>query len=212
MDDDKAPVPQDGRADLRARGDDGLLPSQREYFDLLSRFGTKELACAGLGIDPSRVTRWLRDDPAFLRAHENFFKGAFDATKARFQEMQESLPSLARDLMEAHKAIIVKHICTECGHKDDVSVDTTNDTVRARVWADMMKVVGQLKDVRKLEGEVNVTHLTAGQRIALERLRRGLAISIQQRRDLEDMGQLDGLKMYDGSEILEGEVLDAADD
>ncbi|KKN84428.1 hypothetical protein LCGC14_0288900 [marine sediment metagenome] len=192
----------------RARGEDGLLPTQRRYFDLLSRNGSKRDACDGVGIKSAQVTRWLRDDPAFLRAHEEFFQSAHDATAARFTELQERLPDIAMELLEANKTIKVTNICSKCSHKDTIYVNTTNDTVRARMWADLMKAAGHLKDIRKIEGDVNITHLSAGQRIALEKLRRGLDVSVQQRKELESMGMLEGLKMYDGSEIIEGEILD----
>jgi hypothetical protein len=210
MSEDKALVPSDGRTAARVRGEDGLLPAQREYLAVYSDTGSPAEALRRLRLTQARVTRWLREDPAFLRVHEDLFKGSYNATKARFGALQERLPDLALDLMQAHKVVVVKHICTECGNKQDVAVDTTNDTVRARMWSDLMKAAGHLKDVRRVEGDVSITHLTAGQRIALEKLRRGLDISVQQRKELEAMGALEGLKRYDGSGVVEDEVTDAA--
>ena len=210
MDDNVAPTIPDGRSMSRHRGPDGLMDKQRRYFELLSELGDKPAVCAALGIKIGLVTRWLRNDDAFLKAHEQFFAGSHDATKARFQEMQEMLPDLAQELMESHKIITVQHVCTECGHKDTVEVNTTNDTVRARMWEAFMKASGHLADVRRIEGNVSVTHLTAGQRIALEKLRRGLIVSVQQRKELESMGLLEGLKKYDGGNIIEAEIVDEA--
>ena len=192
----------------RTRDERGLLPVQQRYFNGLSRTGDKQDACDGAGIRKAQVTRWLRNDPAFLRAHEDFFRGAHDATAARFEEIQESLPDIAMELLQANKTVKVNHNCTHCGERDVIYVDTTNDTVRARMWADLMKQSGHLKDIRKIEGEVNVTTLSFGQRIAIEKLRRGLQVSVQQRKELEAMGLLDGLTEYNSSELIEGEVID----
>lgn len=197
----------DGRVDLRTRDGTGLLPAQVKYFDLLAHVGDRKAACMAMGIQSSRVTRWLREDAEFLRAHEAYFKDSKEATKARFQELQERLPDLASELMESYKKVKVKSDCVKCGHSNTIIIDTTNDTVRARIWADMMKATGHLTDVRRIEGDVSITHLTAGQRIALEKLRRGLIISVQQRKELEQMGLLEGLTTYDGSNILEGEIV-----
>ena len=199
------PTPYDGRSDPRSRDESGLLSIQHRYFGLLAGVGSRRDACLALGIPNSRVTRWLREDPAFLHAHEDYFKDSKEATKARFQELQERLPDLAIELMESYKKVSVKSNCAKCGHTNTVVIDTTNDTVRARIWADMMKATGHLTDVRRIEGEVSVTHLTAGQRIAIEKLRRGSVISVQQRKELEAMGMLEGLTTYDGSNILAGE-------
>ena len=197
------------------RGADGLMDVQRRYFELLSQLGTKESVCRALGITNKQIGRWLREDPAFLHQHEAYFATSRDATKARFQELQERLPDLALELMEAMKIVNVKHMCTACGNEDNIEVNTTNDVVRARMWADLMKATGHLTDVRRIEGEVTHVTLTAGQRIALEKMRRGLPVSVQQRKDLEAMGLLEDLNMYDGStlidadaaETIEGEVV-----
>ncbi len=196
---DKALVPHDPTRDRDARG---LLSVQRKYFEVLAVVGGKQLTCAAIGIPVRQISRWLREDPAFLKAHEEFFSASRAATKARFDELQERLPDLATELMEAHKIVTVEHVCSHCGERDKVSVDTTNDVVRARMWADLMKATGHLTDIRRVEGEVSVTHLTAGQRIAIEKLRRGLPVSVQQRKELEEMGLLEGLTQYDGSGLL----------
>ncbi len=192
----------------RDRGEDGLLESQRKYFQILSQVGKKETACAAVGIPVRQISRWLREDPAFLRAHEGFFGASREATKARFAELQERLPDLAMELMEASKVVTVKHNCTSCGMENVVSIDTTNDTVRARMWADLMKATGHLVDTKRIEGEVTHVTLTAGQRIAFEKLKRGLPISVQQRKDLEQMGLLEDLKMYDGSTLIDADSAD----
>ncbi len=198
MEDEFAPVKRN-----RDRGEDGLMDVQRNYFKILSQVGSKELACGVLGIPPKQVSRWLREDPAFLRAHEGFFSASRDATKARFDELQERLPDLALELMESMKVVTVKHECVQCGHTNTVQVDTTNDTVRARMWADLMKATGHLTDVHRVEGEVMHTTITAGLRLALEKMRRGLPVSVQQSKELEQMGLLDDLQRYDGSKLLE---------
>ncbi len=203
MEDEHAPIIRN-----RDRGDDGLLEIQRKYFQVLSQVGKKETACGAIGIPARQISRWLREDPAFLRAHENYFGASREATKARFDELQERLPDLAMELMEASKVVTVKHNCSSCGMEDIVSIDTTNDTVRARMWADLMKATGHLTDVHRIEGEVTHVTLTAGQRIALEKIRRGLPISVQQRKDLEAMGLLDDLRMYDGSNLIDPDSAD----
>ena len=73
-----------------------------------------------------------------------------------------------------------------------------------------MKASGHLADVRRIEGDVNVTHLTAGQRIALEKLRRGLIVSVQQRKELESMGLLEGLTKYEDGSSIEAEIVNEA--
>jgi len=195
MEDDVAPVTRNV-----TRGGDGLLDMQRRYFELLSQLGSKKSVCQALGITTKQVGRWLREDPMFLRAHEGYFAASRDATKARFQELQEKLPDLAMELMEAMKIVTVKHNCASCGMENVVEIDTTNDVVRARMWADLMKATGHLTDVKRIEGEVTHVTLTAGQRIALEKLRRGLPVSVQQRKELESMGLLEDLQTYDGSQ------------
>lgn len=192
---------------------DGLMDIQRRYFELLSQLGSKTTTCRALGIQNRQIGRWLREDSAFLKAHEGYFSASRDATASRFQELQEKLPDLAAELMEAMKVISVKHNCFACGMENTIEIDTTNDVVRARMWSDLMKATGHLKDVTKHEGEVVHTVLSAGQRIALEKLRRNLPVSVQQRKELESMGLLEDLQTYDGSQVqtnndtVEGEVL-----
>jgi hypothetical protein len=190
----------------RTRDETGLLPIQRAYLEAFVETGSKSAALKKLNLAQRQVTRWLREDPAFLQVHNEYFSQSHQATAARFQSLQEKLPELAEDLMEATKTLKVIHQCTHCGERDDVFVDTNNDTVRARILEMLMKAMGHLKDVRRIEGEINITELTAGERIALERIKRGLDVSVPLRKTLESRGLLEGVQHYDGSDVLEGEA------
>lgn len=203
MDDEVAPVKRN-----QERGVDGLMDVQRRYFELLSQLGSKTSVCRALSIQTRQISRWLREDPAFLKSHEGYFAASRDATKARFQELQEKLPDLAAELMEAMKVVTVKHNCFACGMENTVEIDTTNDVVRARMWADLMKATGHLTDVKRIEGEITHVTLTAGQRIALEKLRRNLPVSVQQRKELESMGLLEDLQTYNGSQLPDGDTIE----
>ena len=78
MEDEVAPVTRNVN-----RGSDGLMDVQRRYFELLAQLGKRESVCASLGITTKQIGRWLREDPAFLRAHDGFFSASREATKAR---------------------------------------------------------------------------------------------------------------------------------
>ena len=167
-----------------------LLPAQREYLRALENEGSKKEVIEKLGLSARRVNRWMREDERFRSVHAAIFEGSFQATKQRFTELQEQLPDLALELITAKKIITVYHECVKCGHKNQVDVDTTNDTVRARIFDSIAKITGHQVATLKVEGVIEHIELTAGQKIALMKIKRGLPIGAQTRLELINMGVL----------------------
>lgn len=195
------------------RDEDGLLPKQREYLNELQRSNDQENVVARrLDISRQRLWKWMRDEK-FLAAYNTEYAGVKEATRARFQAMQEVLPETAEDLLKSKKQITTQHVCSECGHRESVTFDVSNDAVRAKVWTELMKATGQTQDIRKLTVEGEMVHLTGWQKIALERVRRNLPISAEQWRVLEDLGVLpEGAKRQDDLNVEEGEYHEVKED
>jgi hypothetical protein len=199
-------VPADGRRDLRRRGEDGLTPPQRQYLQELAETGDEEQAAENTSIELRRVTRWLREDESYRRVYKEQTAVAVEATKTRLALITEKIPELLVDLMQEMKPIQVTLDCIKCGKKNTTMVTVRDANVRAKVIESLMKSTGIQKDIRKMEVEGEVVHMTFYQKVALERSRRGKKIGVQTRRELEQLGVLDPLKYYGDEDVINGEV------
>lgn len=189
--------------DIITRGPDNLLPAQREYLQKYAETGSEAEARQALGLSNSRVARWHREEEVFRTSYNDVVGGIHEAVRQRLKSVEEELPEVIQRLMHGVKPIPVK--CPECGEKFTVSVQ--NQTVQAKIVEMMMKAQGHLKDVRRLEGEAMVTHLTLGQRMALSLLKDGKEISEQSRRELDQMGLIpDEPNEEPPPDVVEGEV------
>lgn len=195
----------------RRDAETGLMPIQQEYLLKLAELGSEKEARQALGLSANRVSRWLREEPAFREIHGRLFQQSFAVAQTRLDALQEKLPDVAEELLEAMRHVTVE--CPSCGDKFNVSVQ--NDAVRAKVLEMMMKAKGHLKDIRRVEGGITVTEMTAGQRVAVMRWQRGLELSERQVRVLEELGVLspEEAKVHrDAYHIFEGEARPAPDD
>jgi hypothetical protein len=185
------------------RGPDGLLPAQREYLQKYAETGTEAEARRVLGLSNRRIARWHREEEAFRKAYDETIGSVHEAVAQRLKGVEEELPDAIRRLMHGVKPIPVK--CPGCGEK--FTVDVENQTVQARIVEMMMKAQGHLKDVRRLEGEAIITHLTLGQRMALSMHNAGKEISEQSRRDLLNLGLIEEeVPPLTGPDVVEGEA------
>jgi hypothetical protein len=199
-------VPADGRRDLRRRGEDGLTPPQRQYLQELAETGDEAQAAENTSIELRRVTRWLREDEAYRRVYKEQTAVAVEATKTRLALITEKIPELLVDLMQEMKPISVTVYCTQCKKDFTTQVTVRDANVRAKVIESLMKSTGIQKDIRKMEVEGEVVHLTFYQKVALERARRGMKVGVQTRRELEGLGYLDPLKYYGDEDVIEGDA------
>lgn len=174
--------------DIVTRGPDGLMPAQREYLQKYAETGTEANARKALGLSNRRVARWLREDEAYQKVYAEAVGGIHTAVQLRLKSIEEELPDAIKRLMSAAKDITVQ--CPfDREHKFTITVD--HPVVQARMVEMLMKAQGHLKDVRRIEGEVDVTHLTVGQRMALALWNTGKKISEQSRRELIQMGLIE---------------------
>jgi hypothetical protein len=179
------------------------MPAQREYLQKYAETGTEAEARQALGLSNRRIARWHREEEAFRKAYDETIGSVHEAVAQRLKGVEEELPDAIRRLMHGVKPIPVK--CPGCGEK--FTVDVENQTVQARIVEMMMKAQGHLKDVRRLEGEALITHLTLGQRMALSLHNLGKEISAQSRRDLINLRLIEEeVRPPDDPNVVEGEV------
>jgi hypothetical protein len=174
--------------ELVSRGPDGLMPVQREYLQKYAELGSEKTAREELNLQNRRVTRWLREDEAFQVAYEEVVAGTHELVRLRLKAIEEEVPEAIQALMAATKPM--KITCPfDKEHTFTITVD--HPGVRAKMVEMLMKSQGHLKDVRRIEGEVNLTTLTMGQRIALALWKDGKDISAQSRLELIALGLID---------------------
>lgn len=170
------------------RDEDGLMPAQREYIEKFIETGSETEARRALNLRQHRINRWFREDAAFRSIWEQHFQAVSESVQLRLKTVEEELPDSIRRLLQAQKPF---KVTCPCGCKETFTVAVDSLGIQAKMVELMMKAAGHLKDVRRLEGEVSVTHLTAGQRMALSLHSRGKQISEQSRRELIQMGFID---------------------
>lgn len=180
----KALVLRDGRADLRIRDKRGLLPAQVKFLKELAETHDQREAASKAGLPWKRVRSWLKNDQAFQTEFDEITSGIMEAFKREVQTFADAAQDEAWELLQAAKPIPTA--CPNCGHRFQVEVRDT--AVRARLVEMAMKMAGRLRDVRQHRVEGEVTHLTAGQKLALTALRMGKDISVQMLEQLRQLG------------------------
>lgn len=176
-------------SDLVTRGDDGLLPAQREYIQKYAETGSEADAREALGFSARRVARWRREEEVFRKAFNEVVEGIHDATVQSLKLLEEELPDHIRRLLSASKEIKVTCPFNK-EHKFTIRVD--HPVVQARMAEMLMKSQGHLIDRRRIEGEVFTSEgLSQGLRMALSLHRDGKQISEQSRRELMNRGLIE---------------------
>ena len=187
---------QDGRSDLVKRDDDGLMPKQRELLEALAENPDWRAAADALGLQPRRVGRWLREDPAFMSHYTAIFKASTEVAKLRVEGATEEAAETLVDLLESWKSVEFK--CEHCGKKNEVSVE--NSSIRAKAAELILKTGGVLVDRRETKVTGEILHLNFTQKIALAQLQNGDPISEQTLREFRRLGIVDASGNLIGSE------------
>lgn len=200
--------------DLVKRGPDGLMPSQREYFQLLAETGSEAEARKKLNLSNRRVARWGREDEAFKRVYDEYSQQVVEQVQTQARMLSGKALETVDDLLNEMKPIRVTVECDECGHKTTTSVQIKDATTRTKMVEMIMKATGILKDRRVVEGEVDVIHMTAGQKLALSLWREGgdkrARVSVQAVAALKNLGLIPEEEEVEDfprvDDIIEGEA------
>ena len=193
--------------DLVKRNAEGLMPVQVEYLQLLSEGNSEKEARIKLNLSNDRVTRWGRKDEAYIKVYDAYSHEVVESVHTQARMLSEKAAATVDELLEDMKPITVSIICSECDHKNTTQVQVRDSGVRARIAEMVWKATGVLKDVHRIEGEVGVTHMTAGQRMALALWNdgKGARVSEQAKRELRNMGLIDDEEAP--VDIVDGEVV-----
>jgi hypothetical protein len=175
--------------DLVTRGEDGLLPAQREYLQKYGELGSESAARKELQFSNARVTRWHREEEDFRKAFNTVVDGIHEGTAQRLKSLEEELPESIRRLMKAQKPM--KITCPfNKDHKFSITVD--HPVVQARMVEMLMKSQGHLIDRKRIESEIiHSEGLSISQKIALSLHHRGKEISEQSKRELLALGLIE---------------------
>ncbi len=191
-----------------ARGDDGLMPAQREFLQKYAETGLESEAREVLNLTASRVRNWMRSDAAFKEAYAQAVSGIHEAVELKLKVQEEKLPEAIDELLNAEKTKRVA--CPKCDHSFLVQV--ANEAIRAKIVTMLMKSQGHLKEVHRVEGgiQVDITEISFGQSLALSMYQKGKQISEQSRRELVQQGFIEDDPQIDitvdgESKRLEGE-------
>lgn len=197
--------------DLVKRNVEGLLPAQVEYLQLLAEGNSDKDARKKLSLTNDRVGRWRRKDESFIKAYDAYSHEVVESVQTTARMMSEKAAAAVDELLEEMKPIKVSIDCAKCTHKNTTYIQVRDSGVRARIAEMIWKATGILKDVRRIEGEVGVTHMTAGQRMALALWNdgKGERVSEQAKRELRSMGLIDDEEAP--ADFIEGEAVTLED-
>lgn len=194
--------------DLVKRNAEGLLPAQVEYLQLLAEGNSDKNTRKKLNLTNDRVGRWRRQDESFIKVYDAYSHEVVESVQTTARMMSEKAAVAVNELLDSAKSTTVQVTCPcECDHTFKTTIRIGDPAIRARMAEMIWKATGILKDVRRIEGEVGVTHMTAGQRMALALWNdgKGERVSEQAKRELRSMGLIDDEEAP--ADFIEGEAV-----
>ena len=178
----------DGRSDVRVRNDRGLMPAQEEFLAELARVFDPKAAAAGAGLNWRRVVEWLRSDLNFQRYYQELNTETAVVARETIRAGSEAASDALIKALTSEKGASLTVTCPSCESKFTVRTKVADNPSRLRAIENVLKVSGILKEVHRIEGDIGVTHLDFGQRMAMTALKRGRRISAQMFEELVNMG------------------------
>lgn len=171
----------------------------------------------GAGVSPRTFGRWMRSDPNFRAAYDKLFDDRGEVVRKEIASMASKAAITLEEAFNASNVQSMDVECPHCHYEFEIKVDKPNWGARMKAIEIATKVGGQLKDVKKIEGEV--VHMTLEHKIALARLQRDLPIPPHMLEELQRMGLLDsgvdnGLDIGDLNDdnVVDAEFEEISDD
>jgi len=171
----------------------GLLLEQRA---VLAQMAAGDLnwrsACKAVGIHPSKVYRWLRQDPAFRAAYDRLFGDTTSTMRRYLDSLTPKAGQVYEEALDATQQKEMEVTCPACGTAFSVEAQLPDWNAKLRAAEVVLKASRLLKDVRQVE-ETRVA-LTFPQAIALAAYRAGREIPPHMEAELREMGALPSME------------------
>lgn len=201
---------------LTERDEHGLSLQERRVLTEIASTGSWQEAAKNLGIT-RRQMQTLFARPSFKQQYDELFNT--EEIENAKRELNMAISGLGKIYEEALQAETVKRVtveCPKCKHSFNVFVEVVSWMARLKAGETLMKFARLLRDERsiKVEGQVGIIHMSAGEYMALQRLRMGLPVPDHIYRRLMDLGQQSNFTIPpnpEGLEYIEGEVIHASD-
>lgn len=182
-----------GNKQSRGRDKHGLLPQQRLVLQEFLSSGSWAEAEKRAGVSPRTFRRWLNTDPNFEAAYNKIFDDRGEVIR---KEVAASAGRAAETLdgaLDATKGVKVEVECPNCHVMFEHEIAQPVWTARIRAAESILKIGGQLKDVKKIEGSVEMIHMTIAHKVALDLIESGQAdrVPAHMVQELQAMGKLD---------------------
>lgn len=195
----------------------GLSLQERRVLVEIARTGSWQEAAKNLAMT-RRQMQTLFGRPEFKQHYDELFNTEeVENAKRELNMVVSGLGKLYEDALIAETDVRTRVACPKCNHRFEVVTRVLDWAARLKAGETLMKYARLLKDERsvKVEGNVGVIHMTAGEYIALQRLRMGLPVPEHIYRRLVDLGQQSNFAVPSNPEgsaiIIEGEFRHADD-
>ncbi len=197
----------DGRQSVIKRDDNGLFPDQVTVLEALAKgippqkLGSTE---EGVGIAWKRVRRWMREDEAFVLAYDQVFGTTLAGIRRQSEISSEKAMDTLDELTDAMKPIRRSFNCLGCGMCNNVDVVIPDAQVRKAAAETILKISGAMKEISKVEVEVEdiTKRPDVWQSLDLMRVQRGIALAPGRFDELVEAGFLE---QKDRGSVMEGE-------
>lgn len=173
----------------KTRDRHGLLPQQRLVLQELLTSRSWADAEAAHGVTPRTIGRWMRSDPRFRAAYEKLFDDRGETIRKEVAASAAKAADTLEAALDATSSEKLDVTCPNCHVEFEVDLRKPNWSARLRAAESVLKIGGQLKDVKKIEGEI--VHMSIEHKIALVRLARGLSVPPGIMEDLRKMNLLE---------------------
>ena len=175
---------------LRHRDSDGLLVEQRRFFQSLADCGDPRRACEESQITWTRLKTWLARDRAFGEAWDRALGPSVDTVRELLETSATKAAAVLDEALDSDATIEHDAVCPACAFLFTVRVQIPNWQVRLRAGEMILKGARVLREVKDINVEGTVTHMTLEQRLALAAWKAGQHVTPQALTELRNLGLL----------------------
>ena len=191
---------------LVERDERGLTLLDRRLLQEIALTGSWQQAADALGLTRRQVRERFKIQ-SFKEQYDAIFDSEeIQATKRELELVATGTGKLYEEALNAEKTRNVATVCPDCGHKFSIFVQVVDWMARLKAGETLLKLTKLLKDERKVqvEGQVGVVHMSAGEYLALQRLRMGLPVPEHIYRRLQALSQSSEFDLPPMPDVVDG--------